>query len=71
MVFWKIAGGAMVAPQIVEFVANELEKTVKIDKQARKAREEKAALRHTKRSAEDPNAPSPADKVGKGGRRRR
>ena len=67
----KIAGGAMVAPMIVEFVANELEKTAKIDKQARKAREEKAALRHTKQSAEDPNAPSPADEGGKGGRRRR
>ena len=48
----KIAGGAMVAPQIVEFVAAELEKTAKIDKQARKAREEKALLR-TNKGAED------------------
>ena len=67
----EIAGGAVVAPQIVEFVANELKKTAKIDKQARKAREEKAALRYTKQSAEDPNAPSPAVEGGKGGSRRR
>ena len=40
----KIAGGACVAPAIVEFVASELEKTAKIDKQSRKAREEKALL---------------------------
>ena len=41
----KVAGGAMVAPDIVEFVANELQKTANIDKQARKAREEKALVR--------------------------
>jgi hypothetical protein len=41
----KTAGGAMVAPPIVQFVADELEKTARVDKQARKAREEKALLR--------------------------
>ena len=51
----NIASGAMVAPMIVEFVANELEKTAKIDKQARKAREEKAAIRNTKQPVDDPN----------------
>ena len=67
----KIAGGAMVAPPIVDFVANELEKTAKIDKQAQKAREEKAALRNTRPPVDDPNAPAPPDDGGKGGRRRR
>ena len=45
LVVEKVAGGAMVAPAIVEFVAAELEKTAKVDKQARKAREEKALMR--------------------------
>lgn len=40
----KVAGGACVAPQIVEFVAAELEKSAKIDKMSRKAREEKALM---------------------------
>ena len=40
----KLAGGASMAPQIVELVVAELEKTAKIDKQARKAREEKTVL---------------------------
>ena len=37
-----IAGGACVAPAIVEFAANQLEKTSKIDKQSREARKGKA-----------------------------
>ena len=41
----KIAGGAVVAPAIVEFVALKLEQTDKIDKSARKACKEKALLR--------------------------
>ena len=61
----------MVAPMIVEFVADDLEKMAKIDKQARKAREEKAALRNTRHPVDDPNAPAPADDGGKGGQRRR
>ena len=40
----KTAGSAMVAPPIVQFVAVELEKTARVDKHARKAREEKALL---------------------------
>ena len=67
----EIAGGAMVAPMMVElFVANEFEKLAKIDMQARKDREEKAALRNTRQPVDDPNAPAPADDGGKGGRRR-
>ena len=62
----KVAGGAMVAPAIVEFVAAELEKTARIDKQARKAREEKALMRHAKDDGPGPDA-SKGD--GKGGRR--
>ena len=57
----KIAGGAMVAPMIVDFVAHELEKKATIHKQAWKAREDNAVLRNTRQPVDDPNAPSPAD----------
>ena len=40
----ETAGGAMVSPTIVQFVTDELEKTARVVKQARKAREEKALL---------------------------
>ena len=38
-------GAVMIAPALVEYVAKELEKQSAIDKQARKAREERALKR--------------------------
>ena len=51
----KIAGGACVAPAIVEFRDSELEKTAKLDKHSRKAREEKALLQNPTSCADDPH----------------
>ena len=66
----KVAGGACVAPQIVEFVAQELEKSAKIDKQARKARDEKVLMKITP-PADTTSPPGDGGKGdGKGGRRR-
>ena len=66
----KVAGGACVAPQIVEFVAQELEKSAKIDKQARKAREEKVLMKITP-SADSAGATGDGKGAdGKGGRRK-
>ena len=62
----KIAGGACVAPAIVEFVS-ELEMTAKIDKQSPKAQEEKALFQNpTSGHGEDRGAP---EKVAYGRRR--
>ena len=63
----KVAGGACVAPQIVEFVAGELEKTARIDKQARKAREEKA---HIQAATGSKTSNSEGGEGGKGGKRK-
>ena len=63
----KVAGGACVAPQIVEFVAQELEKSAKIDKQAREAREEKVLMKITP-PADTTSPPGDGKGDGKGGR---
>ena len=42
----KIAGGACVAPAIVEFFSSELEKTAKIDMQSRRSLEVQALLQN-------------------------
>ena len=60
----------MVAPAIVEFVAAELEKTAKIDKQSRKAREEKALLRTTTSADTANSGTEPGNDQGRGRRQR-
>ncbi len=56
----------MVAPPIVQYVADELEKTARVDKQARKAREEKALLRVGKND----DGPDGGKEAGKGRRQK-
>ena len=51
----KIAGGACVAPAIVEFVASELEKTAKVHKQSWKAWEDKALLQYPTSGTDGPH----------------
>ena len=65
----RLDGVVCVAPHLVEWISRELAKTAEIDKQARKAREEKALLRGLEYNLPSPPVPEPAkkgDKKGKG-----
>jgi len=69
----RVAGGVCVAPNLTEWIAGELERTSRIDKQARKAREERALLQSATGASGAATGPpgqsNPGESGGGGGKR--